>query len=59
MAKKKVINVREVEPYVPKQDNKIYIYRQKSFTKLYPIPYKFKLNYQSLIPLLNEQTRVH
>lgn len=59
MAKKKVNNVGEVVAYVPKQDNKIYIYRQKNFTKLYPIPYNFKYNYQSLIPLLNEQTRVH
>lgn len=55
MAKKKENNVREVVEYVPKQDNKIYIYKQKHFTKLFPIPYKFTYNYQYLIPLLNDK----
>ena len=59
MAKKKVNIVGEVVAYLPKPDTKIYVYIQKTFVKLFPIPYKFKSNYQSLIPLLNEQARVH
>jgi hypothetical protein len=59
MAKKKVNNVGEAVAYVPKPDTKIYVYIQKKFVKLFPIPYKFKSDYQSLIPLLHEQTRVH
>ena len=55
MAKKKFDNVGEVVLYVPKKDNKIYIYKQKHFTKLFPIPYKFTYNYQYLIPLLNDK----
>lgn len=55
MAKKKFNNVGEVVPYVPKEDNKIYIYKQKHFTKLYPIPYRFKSNYESIIPLFNDK----
>ena len=59
MTKKKTNSVGEVVAYVPKPDTKIYVYIQKTFVKLFPIPYKFKSNYKSLIPLLNEQTRVH
>ena len=59
MAKKKVNSVGEVVAYVPKPDTQIYVYIQKRYAKLFPIPYKFKSNYQSLIPLLNEQARVH
>jgi hypothetical protein len=59
MAKKKVNNVREVVAYVPKPDTKIYVYIQKRFLKLFPIPYKFKSDYKSLIPLINEQRTIH
>jgi hypothetical protein len=52
MAKKKVI-AGEVVAYIPKLDTQIYVYIQESFVKLNPIPYKFKSNYQYLIPLLN------
>ena len=41
--------------WITKKDNKIYIYKQKHFTKLFPIPYKFTYNYQYLIPLLNDK----
>jgi hypothetical protein len=59
MAKKKVNNVGEVVAYVPKPDTKIYVYIQKRFLKLFPIPYKFKSDYKSLIPLINEQRTIH
>jgi len=59
MAKKKVNNVAIVVAYVPKPDTKIYVYIQKRFLKLFPIPYKFKSDYKSLIPLINEQRTIH
>lgn len=59
MAKKKVISVREVVPYVPKHDTKIYVYIQKSYVKLYPVPYRFNLNYKSLINLINDKGTIH
>jgi hypothetical protein len=46
MAKKKVNNVGEVVVYVPKPDTQIYVYIQKRYAKLFPIPYKFKSDYQ-------------
>lgn len=59
MAKKKVNSVREVEPYFPKPDTKIYVYIQKSYVKLNPVPYKFKSNYQYIIDILNDKERIH
>jgi len=47
---------QNVEPYVPKQDTKIYIYIQKFPNRLTPTPYKIKkLNYGYIVDLLNKQ----
>ena len=40
------------EPYVPKPDTQLYVYIRKNPLMLVPVPYKYKPNYQYILPLI-------
>ena len=42
------------EPYVPKLDTHLYVYIRKNPLLLIPIPYKYKPNYQYILPLIKK-----
>lgn len=54
MAKQKT-NSSKPEPYVPKPDNVLYLYRQVKPDRLTPIPYIWKPNYHYILPLIPKQ----
>ena len=51
MAKSK-LPAAKAEPYIPKQDDVLYLYRQGRPDRLNPIPYSYKANYHYILPLI-------
>ena len=55
MAKsKRVIPKEPAQIYVPKEDKEIYIYIHKNIKKLFPIPYKYTLDFQYLKKMMEK-----
>lgn len=62
MAKKKLQNKQNIEPYVPKLerfDTQIYVYIQKIPNRLTPIPYAWKSNLKRLKKIINESYGIY
>jgi hypothetical protein len=51
MIKKKISAIKS-EPYVPKPDNVLYLYRQGRPDRFTIIPYSWKANYHYILPLI-------
>jgi len=52
MGRVKQIKAEIKEPYIPKPDTHLYVYIRKNPLLLIPIPYKYKPNYQYILPLI-------
>lgn len=59
MAKRKTIKNDSNEVYVPKQDNQIYIYIQRTPNRFMPIPYTWKPTFNYIKKLINESDGVY